>query len=154
MIKDYSNFTPKVRPKMADIRKTTNSEVMHAPNWVHDASHLVKFVPALPKYRVPMPEINQFQDYSARPKNTEKSLRTTLGLALAMALNACALTPPPCPGTRASDIQVCRGEKPLRIPNFYMEAIQRANKCEQCIDIETNCYHGLPPQCRPKWKSQ
>jgi hypothetical protein len=71
---------------------------------------------------------------------------------LALTLTACTLPPPLCPGTREYDVQVCRGEKRLRIGNFPYEAQQRARKCEQCIDIEDNCYHGLPPQCRPKWK--
>ena len=72
---------------------------------------------------------------------------------LAVQLTACgALPASPCPGTRSFEPQTCRGEKPRRLDNFYMEAIQRANKCEKCIDIDNNCYHGLPPQCRPQWQ--
>jgi len=68
---------------------------------------------------------------------------------LAVQLTACGtLSEIPCP----SNMQSCRVEKPRRLDNFYMEAIQRSNKCEKCIDIENNCYHGLPPQCRPQWQ--
>lgn len=137
---------------MAGIPTTTNSKVIHPPNWVWAACKSVEFVLAVPRSRMQMSKINQSLNCSGSRMSTETSLRAILNFALIMALGACALEPPPCPGTRAYDIQVCRGEKPLRIPNFYMEAIQRSKKCEQCIDIEANCYHGLPPQCRPKWK--
>lgn len=80
-------------------------------------------------------------------------MRKLLISLLVVQLTACgALPTPPCPGTRSYDIQVCRGEKPRRLDNFPMEAIQRANKCERCIDIDNNCYHGVPPQCRPQWQ--
>ena len=60
---------------------------------------------------------------------------------------------PPCPGTRHYDVQLCRGEKIYMIPNPPYAALQRAAKCDACIDIENNCYHGIPPQCRPKpWR--
>lgn len=82
-------------------------------------------------------------------------MRSLIIAALVANLASCSsieIKPPLCPGTREYDVQVCRGEKPRRLDNFPMEAIQRRNKCEQCIDIENNCYHGVPPQCRKKWR--
>ena len=79
----------------------------------------------------------------------------TLVAGLALTLAACgSLAPPLCPGTREYDVQVCRGEKTFRVPNFYGEAEQRRNKCLQCIDVNQNCYMMAPPkQCKiNKWK--
>ena len=76
-------------------------------------------------------------------------------LALAMLTAACVSLPQmPCPGTRSYDVQVCRGEKTYRVPNFYGEAEQRQNKCLQCVDIDQNCYMMAPPkQCKiNNWK--
>jgi hypothetical protein len=81
-------------------------------------------------------------------------MRKLLIALLAAQLTACGSLPElPCPGTRSYDVQYCRGERP-RAPlgNFPFEAQQRARKCDQCIDIENNCYHGVPPECRPKWQ--
>ena len=71
-------------------------------------------------------------------------------LVATLLLAACGHIPQaPCPGTRSYDIQVCRGEKAIRVPNFYGEAQQRHDKCLQCIDVEQNCYHMSPPkQCK------
>jgi hypothetical protein len=82
-------------------------------------------------------------------------MRSLMIAALVANLAGCSsieIKPPLCPGTREYDVQVCRGEKHRVGTNFPMEALQRANKCEKCIEIEKNCYHGLPPQCRTKWR--
>jgi hypothetical protein len=74
---------------------------------------------------------------------------------LVINLTACGSLPQPlCPGTREYDIQYCRGEKPIRVPNFYGEAQQRYDKCLKCIDVDQNCYHIAPPrQCKANnWK--
>jgi len=75
---------------------------------------------------------------------------------LTLALFGCSgveFVAPPCPGTRHYDVQLCRGEKPVYLPNPPYAALQRKAKCDACIDIENNCYHGIPPQCRPKpWR--
>jgi hypothetical protein len=86
---------------------------------------------------------------------TLTDMRKLLIALLATSLTACSGLPqPPCPGTRHYDIQVCRGEKAFRVPNFYGEAEQRYNKCLQCIDVDQNCYHTQPPkQCKANnWK--
>ena len=43
------NFMPKVRPKIAEIPDTVNSEAVHAHNWLRAASIPVKYVSAVPK---------------------------------------------------------------------------------------------------------
>jgi hypothetical protein len=86
---------------------------------------------------------------------TLTDMRKLLIALLATSLTACSGLPqPPCPGTRYYDIQVCRGEKAFRVPNFYGEAQQRHDKCLQCIDVDQNCYHMAPPkQCKiNNWK--
>lgn len=35
----------------------------------------------------------------------------------------------PCPGTRSYDPQICRGEKPARLPNFTNEAQDIMRRC-------------------------
>lgn len=60
---------------------------------------------------------------------------------------------PLCPGTRHYDVQLCKGEKIYMIPNPPYAALQRKAKCDACIDIEQNCYHGVPKQCQVKpWR--
>jgi hypothetical protein len=86
---------------------------------------------------------------------TLTDMRKLLVGLLAINLTACGSLPQPlCPGTREYDIQVCRGEKSIRVPNFYGEAQQRYEKCLQCIDVDQNCYHINPPkQCKiNNWK--
>jgi hypothetical protein len=86
---------------------------------------------------------------------TLTDMRKLLIGLLALNLTACGSLPQPlCPGTREYDIQVCRGEKSIRVPNFYGEAEQRRNKCLQCIDVDQNCYMMSPPkQCKANnWK--
>jgi hypothetical protein len=80
----------------------------------------------------------------------ESEVVKKLIFGLAWMLGACGALPPPlCPGTREYDVQVCRGEKTYRVPNFYGEAEQRRNKCLQCIDVDQNCYMMAPPrQCK------
>ena len=75
-----------------------------------------------------------------------------LALSITTLVGCGSIQPPPCPGTRHYDVQLCRGERIYQIPNPPYMALQRAQKCEQCIDIEQNCYHGIPKQCRPKWQ--
>jgi hypothetical protein len=85
----------------------------------------------------------------------ESEVVKKLIFGLAWMLGACGALPPPlCPGTREYDVQVCRGEKTYRVPNFYGEAEQRRNKCLQCIDVDQNCYMMSPPkQCKANnWK--
>jgi len=74
-----------------------------------------------------------------------------LGLAVICLGGCLTLKPPLCPGTRHYDPQFCRGETLTYIHNPPYMALQRKAKCEQCIDIENNCYHGVPQHCRPKW---
>jgi hypothetical protein len=84
-------------------------------------------------------------------------MRKLLIGVLALNLTACSVLselsePPPCPGTRYYDVQICRGEKIRRDkPYIYRESAQRVEKCEQCIDMRPNCYHGIPPQCWNKY---
>jgi hypothetical protein len=89
------------------------------------------------------------------PTYTLTDMRKLLVALLTVNLTACGSLPQlPCPGTRDYDIQVCRGEKPIRVPNFYGMAQQRYDKCLQCIDVDQNCYHIQPPkQCKVNnWK--
>jgi hypothetical protein len=78
--------------------------------------------------------------------------------ALILALSAATLSgcltleKPLCPGTRAYDPQICRGEKWTYIPNPPMYALQQQEKCNKCIDVEQNCVWGVPKQCKPQWK--
>lgn len=71
-------------------------------------------------------------------------------------LTACSsieIKKPLCPGTREYDIQLCRGEKPLQIPNPPGFAFQQRDKCNKCIDIDQNCVWGVPKHCEPKqWR--
>jgi len=76
-----------------------------------------------------------------------------LTFALVFLLAACSGLPvPPCPGTRSYDIQLCRGEKPLFIPNPPYSALHRKAKCDACVDIDQNCVWGVPKKCEPKWQ--
>ena len=82
-------------------------------------------------------------------------MRKLAAFLLISTLAGCAsveLKPPPCPGTRSYDVQLCRGEKIYTIPNPPLGALQRKAKCDACIDIEQNCVWGVPQQCRPKWQ--
>jgi hypothetical protein len=81
---------------------------------------------------------------------TLTDMRKLLIGLLVINLTACGSLPQPlCPGTREYDVQHCRGEKALRIPNFYGEAGQRKEKCMQCIDVDQNCYMmSVPRQCK------
>lgn len=80
-------------------------------------------------------------------------MRTLLLSLAAVSLAGClTMEPPPCPGTRSYDVQLCRGERIYQIPNPPYMALQRKAKCDACIDIQNNCYHGIPKHCEPKWK--
>lgn len=80
-------------------------------------------------------------------------MRLLLTALAASTLAGClTIKPPLCPGTREYDVQLCRGEKMYQIPNPPYMALQRAAKCDACIDIEQNCVWGVPKQCRPKWQ--
>ena len=86
-----------------------------------------------------------------------KNMKSNVLLCIALAMTGCSSFPQvSCPGTSSYDIQVCRGEKAFRVPNFYGEAQQRHDKCLQCIDVDQNCYHMAPPkQCRINaWKGK
>lgn len=74
----------------------------------------------------------------------------TLILALTVtSLSGCfALAPPLCPGTRAYDPQICRGEKWVHIPNPPYYALQLAEKCNKCIDVQNTCGHMIPTHCK------
>ena len=65
-----------------------------------------------------------------------------------------SIQPPLCPGTRSYDVQLCRGERIYQIPNPPYMALQRQSKCNACIDIQNNCYHGVPNHCQPKWEQR
>jgi hypothetical protein len=79
-------------------------------------------------------------------------MRTLLLALSAAALSGClTLEKPLCPGTRAYDPQICRGEKWVHIPNPPYAALQAKAKCDACIDIHQNCVWGIPQQCKPKW---
>lgn len=62
--------------------------------------------------------------------------------------------PPLCPGTRAYDPQICRGEKWIHIPNPPYYALQQKQKCDACIDVENTCGGMIPKQCRVQRKWQ
>ena len=53
-----------------------------------------------------------------------------LSLIVILAVQGCASYRPLCPGTRAYDPQVCRGEKFERLPNFVKEAEIRRQRGE------------------------
>lgn len=62
-----------------------------------------------------------------------------LSLVLGLLISSCSSLDsyqPLCPGTRAYDPQLCRGDKPARIPNFKNEA-QRI--MERCGSIGPDC---------------
>lgn len=66
-----------------------------------------------------------------------------LALILTLVVSGCSTVntvlsshPPLCPGTRAYDPQICRGEKFTRLPNFTNEA-QRI--MERCGSIGADC---------------
>ena len=58
-------------------------------------------------------------------------------LAIVLLLSGCASSnpllayKPLCPGTRAYDPQICRGEKWQQLPNFENEALVRAARGEK-----------------------
>ena len=84
-------------------------------------------------------------------------MKKLLSLLLFVGLTGCAgveIKPPPCPGTRSYDVQLCRGEKIYSIPNPPYAALQAKAKCDACIDVDQNCVWGIPPQCKPQWKWQ
>ncbi len=75
-----------------------------------------------------------------------------LAATLVVVLAGCSSFQPRCPGTRAYDPQVCRGESFQRLNNFPHEALQREQKCNSCVDVANNCVWGVPQQCTAKWK--
>ena len=77
---------------------------------------------------------------------------SSIAIFTALIAGCGSIQPPLCPGTRSYDVQLCRGERIYQIPNPPYMALQRKAKCDACIDIETNCYHGVPRHCQPKWQ--
>lgn len=71
-------------------------------------------------------------------------MRTLLLFSVILITGCSSLPRPLCPGTRAYDPQVCRGQEFQRLGNFPKEALQREAKCDAGIQPHINCVWGRP----------